>query len=233
MFYDFHMHSCLSPCAEDEMTPNNICNMAMIKGLDIIAVTDHNSTRQLRSVSIAARNIGLKMLYGMELESSEEVHVLGLFGELEKAESMQPWIDAHMPVFPNRPDYFGNELLMDENDQVIGTEDRLLLVSLSADLNACVEAIHEHGGKAVLAHVLDRSNSVTNQLGFIPMDLAYDGLEVKTQEQRQRVLKMHPWIKDDQVMWFVDSDAHRLIDISEPENVITHGEIRKMWGDIV
>ena len=81
--------------------------------------------------------------------------------------------------------------------------------------------------------MLDRSNSVTNQLGFIPMDLAYDGLEVKTQEQRQRVLKMHPWIKDDQVMWFVDSDAHRLIDISEPENVITHGEIRKMWGDIV
>ncbi|MBR3227165.1 MAG: PHP domain-containing protein [Erysipelotrichaceae bacterium] len=227
------MHSCLSPCAENEMTPNNICNMAMIKELDIIAVTDHNSTRQLRSVAKVAESIGLKMLYGVELESSEEVHVLGLFAGLEDAESLQEWIDSVMPGIPNRPDYFGDQLIMDENDEVIGKEDDLLIVSLQADLAECVEQIHRHGGKAILAHVLDRANSVTNQLGFIPMDLDYDGLEVKSLEQKQRVLNMHPWIKEDSTFWFIDSDAHRLTDISEPENVITHEEIRRLWGDVV
>ena len=233
MFYDFHMHSCLSPCAEDEMTPNNICNMALIKGLDIIAVTDHNSTRQLRSISEVAGEIGLKMLYGTELESSEEVHCLGIFAKLEDAESLQEWIDSKMPNIPNRPDYFGNQLLMDSQDEVTGIEDRLLIVSLTADLAECVDAIHSHGGKAILAHVLDRANSVTHQLGFIPMDLPYDGLEVKTLEQKQRVLKSHPWIKEDSTFWFIDSDAHRLIDMSEPENVITHDVIRKLWGDVL
>ena len=233
MFYDFHIHSCLSPCAENEMTPNNICNMALIKGLDMIAVTDHNSTRQLRSVSEVAKEAGLSMLYGAELESSEEVHVLALFPTLEQAESLQPWIDSHMPGIPNRPDYFGDQLLMDTEDEVTGTEDRLLIVSLSADLAECVAAIHGHGGRAVLAHVLDRANSVTQQLGFIPMDLDYDGLEIKSLEQQQRVLKSHPWISAESTHWFIDSDAHRLVDMSEPENVITHDVIAELWGDIL
>ena len=138
-----------------------------------------------------------------------------------------------MPNIPNRPDYFGNQLLMDSQDEVTGIEDRLLIVSLTADLAECVDAIHSHGGKAILAHVLDRANSVTHQLGFIPMDLSYDGLEVKTLEQKQRVLKSHPWIKEDSTFWFIDSDAHRLIDMSEPENVITHDVIRKLWGDVL
>ena len=233
MFYDFHMHSCLSPCAENEMTPNNICNMALIKGLDIIAVTDHNSTRQLRSVSKAAAETGIKMLYGAELESSEEVHVLALFPDLEKAEALQPWIDEHMPGIPNRPDFFGNELLLDEEDEPVGIEERLLLVSLSASLEECVEAIHSHGGRAILAHVLDRANSVTQQLGFIPMDLPYDGLEIKSPDQMQRIIKTHPWIKPESTHWFIDSDAHRLVDISEPENIITHDEIKELWGDVL
>ncbi len=233
MFYDFHIHSCLSPCAEDEMTPNNICNMALIKGLDIIAVTDHNSTRQLRSLSKAAEETGIKLLYGTELESSEEVHVLGIFPDLEAAEAFQPWIDERMPGIPNRPDFFGNQLMMDEEDRETGREDRLLIVSLDASLQECVDAIHSHGGRAILAHVLDRANSVTQQLGFIPMDLPYDGLEIKSPDQIQRILKTHPWIKADSTHWFIDSDAHRLVDISEPENIITHNEINELWGDIV
>ncbi len=233
MFYDFHIHSCLSPCAENEMTPNNICNMALIKGLDIIAVTDHNSTKQLRSVDKVAGQLGLKILYGAELESSEEVHVLALFSELGKAEGFQGWIDAHMPSVPNRPDFFGDQLLMDEEDEVTGIEERLLLVSLSADLEECVEAIHGHGGKAVLAHALDRANSVTQQLGFIPPGLAYDGIELKSLEQKHRLLKSQPWIKEESTAWFFDSDAHRLIDMSEPENTITHDEVRRLWGDIL
>ena len=231
MFYDLHMHSCLSPCAEDEMTPNNICGMALVKGLQLIAVTDHNSVKQLPAVAKVAAGMGLKMLYGCELETSEEVHVLGLFAELDDAMSMQNWIDSVMPVIPNDVEYFGKQEIMDENDCLTGTEPRLLIVSLEASLEETIDAIHSHGGRAVLAHVLDRVNSVTQQLGFIPPGLDYDGLEVKNLEQKSRVLETHSWITEDSTEWFIDSDAHRLGDISEPENYMRDSVFRRLWGD--
>lgn len=231
MFYDLHMHSCLSPCAEDEMTPNNICNMALIKGLNLIAVTDHNSTRQLPAMAEAARNIGIGMLFGTELESSEEVHVLGLYRRLEAALSLQPWIDAHMPGIPNDEKFFGKQEIMNASDEIIGTESQLLIVSLSASLEECVKEIHRTGGRAILAHVLDRKNSVTTQLGFIPMDLDYDGLEVKSPAQKAEVMKKNPWVRKD-IIWLVDSDAHRLIDISEPVNDISEETVARLWGDL-
>lgn len=232
MFYDLHMHSCLSPCAENEMTPNNICNMALIKGLDLIAVTDHNSTKQLPAAAEAARNIGIGMLFGAELESSEEVHVLALYRRLEAALSLQPWIDAHMPGIPNDENYFGNQLIMNANDEVIGKEPQLLIVSLTATLEECVEEIHRTGGKAILAHVVDRKNSVTTQLGFIPPDLPYDGLEIKRPEQIKEVLARNPWIKENETEWLIDSDAHTLIDISEAVNEISEETVARLWGDL-
>ncbi len=231
MFYDLHMHSCLSPCAEDEMTPNNIVNMAFIKGLDLIAVTDHNSTKQLPAVAKAAENIGMKMLYGAELQTIEEVHVLGLFNTLEKSQVFQKWIDERMPDVPNDEDFFGHQWIMNEMDEKIADEPRLLLVSLNATLEECTDAIHAHGGRVILAHVLDRQNSVTNQLGFIPMDLPYDGLEVKNEEQRLRVIESNPWVTEDSTYWFIDSDAHRLTDMSEPDHFLRDSVYQKLWGD--
>ena len=230
LYYDLHIHSCLSPCAEDEMTPNNICNMALIKGLDLIALTDHNSVRQIPAFAEAAEKCGIRALYGCELQTSEEVHVLGLFARAEDALSLQPWIDERMPDIPNRPDFFGNQLICDAEDRVTGTEERLLLVSLSADLDETITAIHGHGGAAVLAHVLDRENSVTNQLGFIPPALPYDGLEIKSTEEKQRILSSHPWIKEDGTVWLTDSDAHRLIAISEAEQALSEEMLSRLWG---
>lgn len=233
MFYDLHMHSCLSPCADDAMTPNNICNMAFIKGLDLIAVTDHNSTKNLPAVDRVAASLGLKLLYGAELETSEEVHVLGLFNTLEKSQKFQEWIDSKMPEVKNDEEFFGHEWIMNEMDEKTGDETRLLLVSLNATLEETVDAIHEYGGRAILAHVLDRANSVTNQLGFIPMDLPYDGLEVKNDEQRLRVIVANPWITEDSTNWFIDSDAHYLTDISEPDHFLRDSVYRKLWGENV
>ncbi|MDO5108615.1 MAG: PHP domain-containing protein [Erysipelotrichaceae bacterium] len=233
MFYDLHMHSCLSPCAEDAMTPNNICNMAFIKGLDLIAVTDHNSTKNLPAIAEVAGSIGLKMLYGAELETSEEVHVLGLFSRLEKALKFQEWIDSKMPSVKNDEDYFGHQWIMNSRDEKTGDEERLLLVSLSATLEETAAAIHEYGGRVILAHVLDRANSVTHQLGFIPMDLPYDGLEVKNEEQRLRVIETNPWVTEDSTNWFIDSDAHYLTDISEPDHFLRESVYKKLWGDDV
>lgn len=231
MYYDLHMHSCLSPCASDDMTPNNIVNMALIKELDLIAVTDHNSTKQLPAIDKVARELGLTLLYGVELETIEEVHVLGLFNTLEKSQSFQEWIDFYMPDVPNDEDYFGHQWIMNEMDEKIGDEKRLLIVSLYATLEECTDAVHKYGGRVILAHVLDRKNSVTNQLGFIPMDLPYDGLEIKSLEQKARVLEMNPWIKEDSTYWFIDSDAHQLIDINEPNYYMRDSVFKKLWGD--
>ena len=213
------------------MTPTNICNMALIKGLDIIAVTDHNSTRQLAAFSEAGKIAGVRTIYGAELQTSEEVHVLALFTELCDALAFQPWIDSVMPNVPNRTDFFGNQWICGDEDSYIEQEDRLLLVSLSTDLDKTVEAIHEHGGKAILAHVLHRENSVTNQLGFIPPGLPYDGLEIKSPEEKERVLSSHPWIKESDTLWFIDSDAHRLIEIAEPEHELTDKMQKMLFGE--
>lgn len=233
MFYDLHMHSCLSPCADDTMTPNNICNMAFIKGLDLIAVTDHNSTKNLPAIAEAAAGLGLKMLYGAELETIEEVHVLGLFNTLEKSQIFQEWIDSKMPDVKNDEEFFGHQWIMNSQDEKIGDEPRLLLVSLNATLEETTDAIHQYGGRVILAHVLDRANSVTHQLGFIPMDLPYDGLEVKNEEQRLRVIASNPWVTEDSTNWFIDSDAHYLTDISEADHFLRESVYNKLWGDDV
>ncbi|MBO6046956.1 MAG: PHP domain-containing protein [Erysipelotrichaceae bacterium] len=231
MFYDLHMHSCLSPCAEDEMTPNNIVNMASIIGLDLIAVTDHNSTKQLPAIDKVAKQVGMKLLYGVEIETNEEVHVLGLFNTLEKSQKFQEWIDFYMPEVELDEDFFGHQWIMNEKDEIIAHERRLLLVSLYATLEQTVDAIHKYGGRAILAHVLDRANSVTNQLGFIPMDLPYDGLEVKSEEQRLRVIESNPWITEDSTNWFIDSDAHRLVEMSEADHYLRDSVYQKLWGE--
>lgn len=231
MYYDLHIHSALSPCAENEMTPNNICNMALIKGLELIAVTDHNSVKQLRAFSIAAERAGIKALYGAELQTSEEVHVLALFKRLEDALKLEPWIDEHMPLIPNKIDFFGDQWICNQDDEFVEQEKNLLLVSLTANLEETIEKIHELGGRAILAHVVDRENSITNQLGFIPEDLAYDGLEIKSLGEIPRVLERNPWIKEEETIWLIDSDAHRLIDIAEKENYLTSETFKRLWGD--
>ncbi len=215
MFYDLHIHSCLSPCASDDMTPNNIVNMAILNGLQLISVTDHNSLRQQKSIaSVAAKN-GIGYIYGVEIQTMEEVHCLAYFQDIQEVEKFQLWIDSKLMVIPNDENYFGHQWIMDEQDEIIAKEERLLLSSLDATLEQCVQAIHEHKGKAVLAHVLDRANSVCTQLGFIPMDLKYDGLEIKKIEDKEAVLNRHPWIKDP--IWLCNSDAHQLIDLHEQE----------------
>lgn len=231
MYYDLHIHSALSPCAENEMTPNNICNMALIKGLELIAVTDHNSVKQLKAFSVAAESVGIKVLYGAELQTSEEVHVLALFKKLDDALKLEPWIDEHLPVIPNKIDFFGDQWICGEEDELLEQEERLLLVSLTANLEETIEEIHACGGRAILAHVVDRENSITNQLGFIPEGLAYDGLEIKSLGEIPRVLERNPWIKEEDMIWLIDSDAHRLIDIAEAENYLTSETYKRLWGD--
>ncbi len=227
MYYDLHIHSCLSPCGNDEMTINNICNMALIKGLDLISITDHNSTLNSNSLKIVSEKIGIKVIYGVEIQTIEEVHVLGYFKTLIEIEEYQKWLEKKLIKTKNSSEYFGNQFIVDENDLIVDVYDNLLIMSLNCDIEECCKIIHQFGGKVVLAHVIDKSNGICNQLGFIPENLDFDGIEIKNYEQKEKVQKRHPWINH--TLWFINSDAHQLIDISEKVNFIKESTLEEFW----
>ena len=225
IYYDLHIHSCLSPCADDDMTPNNIVNMAIIKELDAIAICDHNCNKNLKAFAKLANKI--KIIYGIEIQTIEEVHILALFRNIADNEAFYQILDQYHIKQKNDETYFGNQLIMDENDNIIEHEENLLLTSCNISINKLIKLIHDHHGIAVLAHVLDRKNSICNQLGFIPMGLEMDAIEVKNREEINKVIKMHPYLKD--YVFLIDSDAHSLIDISEKENAIDENILFNLW----
>lgn len=203
LYYDLHIHSCLSPCADDDMTPCNIAGMARIKGLDMFAVTDHNSARNLRACERAAEDMGLLFLPGMELCTAEEVHVLAYFPSVEAAEKMGDMCLKWLPDKKNRPDFFGRQIVMDENDGETGEEDALLIGALSLGLDALTEKVRALGGVPVPAHVF-RGNGLIQMLGFVPEDAGFRTLEAREGDQELPGCLM-----------LRSSDAHRLGDISE------------------
>ena len=121
-YYDFHIHSCLSPCADNDMTPNSIAGMAALAGLNLVALTDHNSCRNCPAFFAAAKRYGIIPIAGMELTTAEDIHMVCLFESLEDALAFGEAVDRRRIRIPNRTDIFGDQLLVDENDEVRGNE---------------------------------------------------------------------------------------------------------------
>lgn len=210
MFVDLHIHSCLSPCADDDMTPANICGMAHIKGLDAIAVTDHNTARNLPYVKEAADYYHLILLPGMEVTTREEVHLLGYFPTVEDALEAGEVFSSHLPKMPNRPKFFGNQYIMNTDDEIMGEETRMLIGATDLDLTECTEIIRKRGGVAIPAHINRGSNGLLVNLGLMPQEPAYPVVEVA------RHMEIHPSIVKDRMVLY-SSDAHRLGNIMEAE----------------
>ena len=206
--------------------------MSVIKELDIISITDHNSLKQYEAILKVAATLPIKVIIGCEVQTKEDIHVLCYFKDYDKAMQFQELLTKWHPGIKNRKDYFGEQLVLNELDEVIGEEELLLLVSLDIGINELCRVVHEYDGKVVLAHALDRGNSIITQLGFIPNNLEYDAIEVKNEEQKLRILKMHPWIKEDMI-FFYDSDAHHLIDIHEAEYGIDETTFNRFWGCVL
>lgn len=210
LFSDLHIHSCLSPCANDDMTPANICGMAAIKGLQMIAVTDHNCARNLSTVKACCDAYGLLMIPGMEITTKEEVHLLGYFETVSQTLEFSDFLRSHLPKQKNRPQFFGNQLIMDEDDNVIAEEDALLIGATDLRLAELVALIRERGGVPVPAHINRGSNGLLINLGMMPDDLNFTAVEV---------WRGLPCPHTPQVGKVVlhSSDAHQLGDILEPE----------------
>lgn len=166
------------------MTPNNIVNMASLLGLDLIAVSDHNTALNLPAVFSVAKQVGLTVIPAIEANTAEEVHVLCLFPELEDALSCSDEFYQHLPPVFNRPDIFGAQVIMDQEDRPIGTVDKLLINALDLGLEALIDMVKKHHGLAVPAHVDKSSYSILANLGYIPPEYGFTCIEVKTQKPK-------------------------------------------------
>ena len=178
IFCDLHIHSCLSPCGDMLMTPNNIVGMAIIKQLDAIAVCDHNACGNLPALKAVADMMGVLLLPGMELTTREEAHMLCYFPDVESCMAFGKFVLEHLPPIPNRPEFCGRQVRMNSQDEETGEEDKLLISALDLGFEECEQAIHAHGGLCVPAHINRGSNGVLNALGFLPADCRYDAIEV-------------------------------------------------------
>ena len=213
IFCDLHIHSCLSPCGDMLMTPNNIVGMAFIKQLDAIAVCDHNACGNLPAIKAVADMMGVLLVPGMELTTRVEAHMLCYFPDVESCMAFGKFVHEHLPPIPNRPEFFGRQVIMNEEDEETGEEEKLLISALDLSFEECEQAIHAHGGLCVPAHINRGSNGVLNALGFLPADCRYDAIEVSD------AVAMPP-VDLSGYRLLRSSDAHYLENILEPSFTI-------------
>jgi PHP family Zn ribbon phosphoesterase len=175
---DLHIHTCLSPCGELAMSPRAVVERARAAGLDLIAVTDHNTTENAAAVIEAARGTELAVLPGIELTTAEEVHILGLFDPVADLGPFQAAVYRNLPDVPSKKKFVKDQVLVDAQDYVTGFSPRCLFGATLFSVHDAVDLIHGHGGLAIACHVDRESFSIVSQLGFIPPGLGLDAVEV-------------------------------------------------------
>lgn len=215
LYYDLHLHSCLSPCGDDDMTPANIVGMASIKGLDVIALTDHNSCRNCPAAMIHGKNYGVTVIPGMELCTAEEVHMICLFSELDRALAFDSYVYEHLLPVKNKEKIFGKQQIMNEDDEVTGTIENLLINATDIPFDDVFALTKGYGGIAYPAHIDKTSTSLLSNLGFVPPDSTFTCAEVRDLKNLHKIQKEHPYFLNCNII--SSSDAHYLEDIREPQ----------------
>ena len=213
LFYDLHVHSCLSPCGDENMTPANIAGMAALKGLELVALTDHNSCRNCPAFLAAARAQGIVGIPGMELTTSEVVHAVCLFPKLEQAMDFDRFVYEQLLKVKNRPEIFGKQQIYDENDSVCGEEPCLLIHASRLSFEGLWEQVSSFGGVMFPAHIDKNSNSLIANLGFIPPDSSFQTAEIKDMKKLRDLKCENPYLERCRII--CNSDAHYLEHISE------------------
>ncbi|MEA1874728.1 MAG: PHP domain-containing protein [Bacteroidota bacterium] len=210
---DLHIHTCLSPCGNLDMSPRNIVNQAIENGLDMIAITDHNSTHNVKTCMELAENTDLFVIPGCEMTSEEEVHCLGYFPDINSLDVFQSYLDSHLTDIENNPEKFGFQVAVDKFDTINYEESRLLVAALKQPLEAIAEQVISLGGIFVPAHIDKTKNSVISQLGFLPYGLNYNALELSPNTCLSTYKSIRPELASH--LFIQSSDAHFLNDIAK------------------
>ena len=215
-YYDLHIHSCLSPCGDDDMTPNNIAGMGAVAGLQILALTDHNTCGNCPAFFDACKRYGIIPIAGMELTTTEDIHLVCLFEQLENAMRFDTYIYKHILPVENVPEIFGRQLFMDGEDNIIGEQNRLLLSATDIGIESAASLVHSYGGICYPAHVDRSANGIIAILGDFPEYLGFSACEFYDQTMYESYCKRYSAIK--QCMTVCSSDAHNLGQIRDADS---------------
>jgi len=204
---DLHIHTVLSPCGSLGMSPKLIVKAAIENKIEIIGITDHNTTRQCRIVMSVAKKAGITVYCGTEVTTKEEVHCLAFFEDFEKLDLFQDFLDRFLPDIKNNPDLFGHQVAVNEDEEIIFEEERLLISAIDRNISQVEQEVHRLGGIFIPAHVNRPRYSLVSQLGFIPPDLNFDALELTKHMETEVFLNANPHMKE--VVILRNSDAHQ------------------------
>lgn len=222
MYYDLHLHSALSPCGDGDMTPNNIVHMAVLKGLQVIALTDHNSCKNCPALVEAARGHPLQVLCGMEINTSEEIHAVCLFPTLEQAMAFDQFLYPFLPDIQNQPEIFGQQQIFNGRDELVASEPRLLINACGVSIMELPALMRRFGGLCWPAHIDKPSYSILSSLGMVPPECGFLLFEVK---EPARLPQVSPLLPEPTRSFFLhNSDAHYLWDIAEPVHALPDGD---------
>lgn len=225
--YDMHIHSCLSPCGDDESTPGNIVGMATLLGLDVVALTDHNTAKNCPAFMKIAEEFGVVAIPGMELTTAEEVHVLCYFGSLSDALAFDEYVEPRILPIPNNPQFFGNQILIDDDDNPKGTFDTLLISATDISFDKAYDIIKSFNGIMVPAHLDKSSTSLLSNLGLIPSDSKFKIAELRNPAKYDELKALHPYLEGCHIL--SSTDAHKLESLKEPANFL-HVEEKSTKG---
>ena len=214
---DLHIHTVLSPCGDLDMSPKNIVMKAKQLGIDIIGITDHNSTLQCAGVGRESERNGIFMLMGAEVTTKEELHCLAFFENQENLQLFQQYIDAHLPFISNDTSHFGYQVVVDEEEMITYEEERLLIVGINQSVDQVEQKVHQLGGLFIPAHADKGKNSIISQLGFIPKDLEIDAIEISPNTSKMALIQKLNYLE--KYTFLQNSDAHILEDIGKRTNI--------------
>ena len=212
---DLHIHSCLSPCGDDDMTPGNIVGMSCLNGLQIVALTDHNSVKNCPAFFKIAKANGIIPIAGMELTTSEDVHAVCLFRDLDSAMDFGELVDRRRFKIKNQAEIFGHQLIVDEDDEVCGEEEYLLISSSGISLDEGYYEVTRRGGVFYPAHIDRSSNGIIAMLGDFPPEPRFTAFELNDVGSLDSCRERFPILTERGLVHVAASDAHYLTDISE------------------
>ncbi len=213
--YDLHIHSTLSPCGDEDMTPNNIVNMAMICDLNMIAVADHNTVGNVEAVMKVGAQAGITVVPAMELETAEEIHVLCLFPDLKSAQAFErEQVAPALPPIQNDPEIFGVQQIRDEEDRVVGEDSRYLINATSISLDDLPVLMESYSGVAVPAHIDKATKSLVGNFGMVGDYMGFKAFEL-SRNVPDYFVGATPGLGNRPYCYIHDSDAHYLQDIGE------------------
>ena len=215
-YYDLHIHSCLSPCADDDNTPYNIAGMAALAGIQILALTDHNTCRNCPAFFSACKQYGLIPVAGMELTTAEDIHIICLFENLDDAMRFSEHVYGRLPKIPNRVDIYGQQMVLGEDDSLIDTEEYFLSIATDITLDEAPSLVAEFGGICYPAHIDREANGIIATLGTMPPSPRFSVAEFHFSHNvdgyKERYEVPHTTV--------ICSDAHCLTDIRDAENAL-------------